>query len=899
MWGIFDYSTFLKWILGNSLKASVLAALILFIRFLFRGRIGARVQYLLWFVVVIGLIMPWAPESSFSIYNLFHPDRYKIPTIVEQTPSLNLPGETAPVGEGSSQNKFDREVVSTRNTPINSFTTVVNSTPDIVKILGRGTGTWSIKKIFFSLWLIIACFLAGFTVFRNRVFYQKLDAKLITDEGLISSLKEIKARLKVRKHIPLVQTSKVTSPSLYGIFRPKLLMPEKVQEKLSLDQLTYVFVHELCHFKRKDVLVNWLINALVILHWFNPVIWYMAYKMREDQEVACDAYALSYIGNDKSNDYGYTLISLLESCTKARHLTGLASLSGSKSQLKRRVTMLKMLEKASVKWTLLGLVVVIAISFTTLTNAKTAVSNTPIRNSTDTTERQKEIVTVNSLQPAKLKSELVEYARNNRESTYSFSKSEDMASIAFGAFLGIWDRASSVDKLPIAQKQAAELIPGNPIVVKSYDAPFTDYYLVPLLKESKFVGPIIFSVTNTPGNEEKKAELLSGLAYNSDKMEFPYRDKLLDIDGSDAVDIIKRTQGISEVPTPRLVRKGGRERMKFPTFDPQQFLWEFNFEGNRRLYVNQQGKLLDTDITPWYEKYVSPKYDPKEVKLEPNKLTRDDGWSLNIQSIVFGQSFPYDPTLKNASISFTIQNNTGDDQIFMPKGSIVGITSTGGKTYPISFGSLELLHIRTQELRFEQKQYGIKPGLLKLASDISVNSAETRFSKVTYRDEQGNEFEIPVDLTPELKIDPPKINGTMEPYKIPGKDWSLAITRLEFRHSIDNKFVLAALGITLTSNSGVDTIFSPKGQILGIKGTSGKFYPYDGSNSLEQDYAGLLERKKERAKETGQLYQPGLMTLYPEIQINVGEKNVNKIIYQDENGKKFDIPVSGISPVSR
>jgi hypothetical protein len=60
-----------------------------------------------------------------------------------------------------------------------------------------------------------------------------------------------------------------------------------------------------------------------------------------------------------------------------------------------------------------------------------------------------------------------------------------------------------------------------------------------------------------------------------------------------------------------------------------------------------------------------------------------------------------------------------------------------------------------------------------------------------------------------------------------------------------------------------------------------------------------LEHKKERAQETGQLYQPGLMTLYPEIQINVGEKNVSKIIYQDENGKKFDIPVSGISPVSR
>ncbi len=201
-------------------------------------------------------------------------------------------------------------------------------------------------------------------------------------------------------------------------------------------------------------------------------------------------------------------------------------------------------------------------------------------------------------------------------------------------------------------------------------------------------------------------------------------------------------------------------------------------------------------------------------------------------------------------------------------------------------------------MRIGQTQTGIKPGLLKRASAISVDSAETRFSKVTYRDELGNQFEIPVDMTPELKINPPKINGTMEPYNMQSKDWSLAITQLEFRHSIENKFVLAALAFTLTNNSGVDTIFSPKGKILGITGTSGKFYPYDGPNTLEQDYAGLLEQKKERAKETGQLYQPGVLTLYPEISINVGEKNVSKIIYQDENGKKFEIPVSGISPVS-
>jgi len=441
-------------------------------------------------------------------------------------------------------------------------------------------------------------------------------------------------------------------------------------------------------------------------------------------------------------------------------------------------------------------------------------------------------------------------------------------------------------------KKTTEAVPIKPIFVKSYDGLMPDYYIVPFVQDHKFVNITI--VRTMPVSKAFITE--AGLPTPPDK--------LLEVDASEAVAIMKEAKGVNNVPNPRLIlyREPSSSTEYTREFSLKAYLelyWEFTFADKTRSYVTQSKQVVTKDIAPWYETYVAPKYDPKEVKLEPNKLTRYDGWSLNVQSIVFGQSFPNDPTLKTATISFTIQNNAGDDQIFMPKGSIVGITGTGGKTYPMTFGSLDLQYIQSQKMRIEQKQTGIKPGLLKLASAISVDSAETRFSKVTYRDEQGNEFEIPVDMTPELKINPPKINGTMEPYNIQSKDWSLAITQLQFRHSIENKFILAALAFNLTNNSGVDTIFSPKGKILGITGTSGKFYPYDGPNTLEQDYAGLLEQKKVRAKETGQLYQPGVLTLYPEILINVGEKNLSKILYQDENGKKFEIPVSGISPVSK
>jgi len=109
--------------------------------------------------------------------------------------------------------------------------------------------------------------------------------------------------------------------------------------------------------------------------------------------------------------------------------------------------------------------------------------------------------------------------------------------------------------------------------------------------------------------------------------------------------------------------------------------------------------------------------------------------------------------------------------------------------------------------------------------------------------------------------------------------------------------ICTRVGLTLTGNGGVDKTFSPKGRLLGLVGTSGTYYALDNPESLEQAYAGMLEYKQQRAKETGVFFQPGVITSYPEILIDINEKNFSSIIYQDETGKKFTIPVTGISPV--
>lgn len=83
-------------------------------------------------------------------------------------------------------------------------------------------------------------------------------------------------------------------------------------EVLDEQQLRYILYHELAHIKRRDVGVNWLMHGLLILNWFNPILWYAYSCMGEDQKLACDAFAIVYIDSEEHPAYGRTIISLLE-----------------------------------------------------------------------------------------------------------------------------------------------------------------------------------------------------------------------------------------------------------------------------------------------------------------------------------------------------------------------------------------------------------------------------------------------------------------------------------------------------------------------------------------------------------------------------------------------------------
>lgn len=357
-------SSFFDWLIETSLMASILVGFILCIKILFRNKLTPRWQYMLWIVLMIRLLLPWSPDSSYSIYSLLS---YR--SSVSEVIPKNMPSTESIVNIES-----DRTVES------NSKMVTKTSEPEVEVSLEQQT-PFSLYKLAMYVWLVGVFLLAVITFITNRRLYSYIKKQPdITDEQFVTVFNRCKQSMKMKKVVSLRLAGKIASPTVFSFFRPKVLLSKKHMKVLNEQQLQHVFYHELAHIKRNDVAVNWIMYSLILLNWFNPILWYAYFCMREDQELACDAYALTFIDKEEQIAYGHTIITLLEHYSY--QVPSLANLSRNKRTLKRRIVMIKKFQKKSYRLSLLGVIAIAAIAGGFLLNARI----------TEGDERQKEKV---------------------------------------------------------------------------------------------------------------------------------------------------------------------------------------------------------------------------------------------------------------------------------------------------------------------------------------------------------------------------------------------------------------------------------------------------------------------------------------------------------------------------
>lgn len=328
------------WILEASWQASLLAIAVLLVQLAFRSHLNPRWRYLLWFLVLARLLVPALPESPVSVYHL-SPEAASFETLLSESPSAASP--VSPIPE---------------------------KTPWLSRFL----------PFLPVVWLLGVLTLGTMTLFANRRFYRKArQSAPVTDPVLIQFLGRAAHSLNLKQNVAMVECSQIQSPAVMGLFRPLLLLPPHVRRHFSPEELHLIFLHELAHLKRGDLIVQWLMGILQILHWFNPVIWLAFRRIRNDRETATDALVLSRSDENERRAYGETLIKLLEHFEQRPSLPGLVGILEDRNGLKQRFRQIARFTRGAYGWSFLGLflLAILAGGFLTATSSQNPPSPPP------------------------------------------------------------------------------------------------------------------------------------------------------------------------------------------------------------------------------------------------------------------------------------------------------------------------------------------------------------------------------------------------------------------------------------------------------------------------------------------------------------------------------------------
>jgi bla regulator protein blaR1 len=349
--------------------ASILIVLILLMKKVFGKVLSPNWHYYIWILLLVRLLVPFTPESSLSALNLFYiaADQFSLPDSGNIAPTLN-----------NQTNSNSAETASSVHPVIDVNTdnsgSVGNATA-ISPVISDKTGQperISFTVILAYLWFSGVLLLAIYTIYINIVFAWKVRMfyKPLENPRISAILSECKRITGVKKNILLFTTKRNRTPSLYAAYHTKILLSETHLEQLSNQEIKCIFLHELSHFKRKDIAVNWVITILQIVYFFQPLVWYAFYKMHEDCEISCDAKALKYLKEEEYQGYGSTVIKLIKLFSESTFIPATAGLWKHKSNYRRRIIMISKYKKSKWTSTLLTIILVLSIGLIGLTGCK-------------------------------------------------------------------------------------------------------------------------------------------------------------------------------------------------------------------------------------------------------------------------------------------------------------------------------------------------------------------------------------------------------------------------------------------------------------------------------------------------------------------------------------------------
>ena len=299
-----------------NLVITILLGLILLVKKILKKHLTISSQYHLWYIFVCAAIIPFIPLKSIPpasllqrIQYLFYPEAAS--TLGSSVKPLDIAALPAQLGISDFAASYDSSALSQLN------------------------------SIFISIW-IIGCLITTlyFAYHIIKIYSIRKSAYLISEENepdLYRQYSKCLNKLRIRRKVSLYASCNISSPVSYGLLHPRVIIPQDMDILLSDEDVRFIFLHELLHYRHKDAALNYITCILQVIYWFNPFIWYGFRVLQKDREIACDNSVIHIVGKSQSTNYGYTLIRYAQRMPHNAFLSPLSRLGGEKKVMIQRI----------------------------------------------------------------------------------------------------------------------------------------------------------------------------------------------------------------------------------------------------------------------------------------------------------------------------------------------------------------------------------------------------------------------------------------------------------------------------------------------------------------------------------------------------------------------------------
>lgn len=327
----------LKLLLSLSMSGSMLVLLILLMKPFMKHKLSKSIQYYIWIVVLLRLVIPFSLEGSI-MNNVFGGNQLfasidqveVVPTnTLEAAPSLPL----VPSGKEGSPST---DVYGDYGEKSKPFMQLFNH--------------YAIYIWLFGVILSLTLKLSGYIRFSRNL---RTTCKPVSDweNRMFHSL------LDGRQQVKLVRSPFVATPMLIGIRQPTIIIPDTIINEIELKN---ILLHELTHLKRFDIAIKWFGVIVTSLHWFNPLMYVLNKEMNHMCELSCDEAVIRKLNSAQRQQYGETLISM---ASRKKYPAGgmQATFSEEKTILKERLIAIMRPSKKSKMIALLSVLLLVAV----------------------------------------------------------------------------------------------------------------------------------------------------------------------------------------------------------------------------------------------------------------------------------------------------------------------------------------------------------------------------------------------------------------------------------------------------------------------------------------------------------------------------------------------------------